>query len=449
MKAAAVLDVALGITQGFERTYALGSIDSLISDREVDTTKEFDYDLLAPMKGVLRGAAKRALDEFVEGMSDQLGIFDEDEDDEEGEVNFMPRIALAAFVSPSSCIGRIPTGSIMGSLMSGVGNKVYTGMSRKQPHHDVVLPRDDAYTSARSSGLTTGQAGMLKMINSLTEATDDKKVKRLAEVMVSKHGDELRRIGKLWAVNKILQDGMGTFAMKYIKEWVGEQTEARTYTQSEMWSRWVSTYKARSEDMNITDYHRYDFLFRHVGMAAWVIHVGKEPGRMWAATLIAMASACATLEARTGLNTKLNIEDVVQNCSNMFSSHDAGARRMKELVQKSNWRGFRQQEVVAAAIATAIQKTWRFFVCDILKPTADRERHVTGVEISQDLLNLDDYCAPVVMNDEALVAQHAVVVDNDEGYQEWLEENGIMVDDDEARERYEEEKAFEVIADVV
>ena len=53
----------------------------------------------------------------------------------------MPRIELAAFESASSRIRRIPAGSVLGTIKSGVGTKVLSGMSRKRPHHDIVLPK--------------------------------------------------------------------------------------------------------------------------------------------------------------------------------------------------------------------------------------------------------------------------------------------------------------------
>ena len=169
----------------------------MISDNEIDTSKEFDYSIFLPMKGVLKGAAKQALAEFIDGMNDQIGTFNEDDDDEGHEPDFMPSIALAEFESPLSRISRIPAGTIMGSFLSQVGNSVFAGLSRKNPSHDVVLPRDDAYTRARSTGLAVNQAALMKMLYSLVGATDEAKAKRLAQVMVSKHGEELKRIGKL------------------------------------------------------------------------------------------------------------------------------------------------------------------------------------------------------------------------------------------------------------
>ena len=127
--------------------------------------------------------------------------------------------------------------------------------------------------------------------------------------------------------------------MRYIREWVGEQTDTRVFSQSEMWSRWVSVYKARSEDTSIDDRARYDFFFRYVGIAAWVAHIGKDPGRMWAATLVAMAHACKSLGARSGVDTSLNIDEVVRRCTTMFSSKDAGADTMRKLVLYARWGG--------------------------------------------------------------------------------------------------------------
>ena len=344
-------------------SYALCSIDCLISDSEVDTSKDFDYDIFTPMKGVLKGAAKQALTEFIDGMNEQIGTFNEDDEDEDREPDFMPCIALADFESPLSRISGIPAGTIMGSFLSQVGNSVFSGLSRKPASHDVVPSRDDAYTRARSAGLVTNQAAMMKMVCDLLQAPGETKANKLAQVMVSKHGEELKRIGKLLAVRKIEEEGTGVYAMRYLREWAGEQTEARVFSQSEMWSRWVSVYKARSEDTSIDDATRYDFFFRYVGIAAWVAHVGKDPGRMWAATLIAMAHACASLGARTGVNTRLDIEEVVRGCTTMFSSKDAGAERMRRLVMVADWREFRQKGVVSDAIARAIGKVWRFFVC--------------------------------------------------------------------------------------
>ena len=112
---------------------------------------------------------------------------------------------------------------------------------------------------------------------------------------------------------------------------------------------------------------------------------------------------------------------------------------------------FRQQEVVSNAIARAIAKVWRFFVCDILKPSAEREQPVTGHVVGVRRLNLDFYEAGEVIMEDVVGTEvaHVAKVFDEEKYQEWLEDNGILVDDDDSRAEFEGQRRVDDVTDVV
>jgi len=310
LKAAAILDIALGAASGCSRGYGLKYIEHYISMPTRPTVEHIVYTGGA----ALRQPAAQILAESLPTIAASART---DIEGETGKLD-LPIVAASAEVGLSAfdVLESLPYGTVSALIMRSAVTGAGSGLPEEvrsasiEAHSDTSIARKvDLVTQAARNAIPFSSVTEQKVLGQLLQAclryadnnfVADEHVQKTCQILSTSQQPALAKMGVSDSTNAVASGNLGAMAGIYSTLMKGARTQA------DYWASWAEQYATRA--LGVEGDKKSEMSAMSAGMRAWILC--KTEGRswtdVWSLTLFAIATDLCASYRRSGLNAHMS-----------------------------------------------------------------------------------------------------------------------------------------------